>query len=58
MFTRRQAISSTLFGTGAIGLRALATGLPASFLLNPRRALAARCRTWLRRGGARLSTSS
>ncbi|MEO8213034.1 MAG: hypothetical protein ABI560_07570 [Myxococcales bacterium] len=41
MFTRRQAITSTLFGTGAIGLRALATGLPASFLLNPRRALAA-----------------
>ena len=31
---------SSLFGAGAIGLRALATGLPASFLLNPRRALA------------------
>ena len=41
MITRRQAITSTLFGTGYIGLRALATGLPASFLLNPRRALAA-----------------
>jgi hypothetical protein len=41
MLTRRQAITSTLFGTGYIGLRALATGLPASFLLNPRRALAA-----------------
>jgi hypothetical protein len=39
--TRRQAILSTLFGTGYVGLRALATGLPASFLLNPRRALAA-----------------
>ena len=41
MFTRRQAILSTLFGTGYVGLRALATGLPAAFLLNPRRALAA-----------------
>jgi hypothetical protein len=41
MLTRRQAITSTLFGSGYIGLRALATGLPASFLLNPRRALAA-----------------
>lgn len=41
MFTRREAVASTLFGTGVLGLRALATGLPASFLLNPRRALAA-----------------
>src|SRR5215471_8655735 len=41
MITRREAILSTLFGAGCIGLRALATGLPASFLLNPRRALAA-----------------
>ena len=40
MITRRNAILSTLFGTGLIGLRAIATGLPASFLLNPRRALA------------------
>jgi hypothetical protein len=40
MITRRQAIARTLFGTGYVGLRALATGLPASFLLNPRRALA------------------
>jgi len=40
MITRRHAILSTLFGTGLVGLRALATGLPASFLLNPRRALA------------------
>jgi hypothetical protein len=31
---------STLFGAGGIGLRALATGLPASLLLSPRRALA------------------
>ena len=41
MITRRQAMMSTLFGSGYVGLRALATGLPASFLLNPRRALAA-----------------
>ena len=40
MLTRRQALLSTLLGTGAVGLRALATGLPVSFLLNPRRALA------------------
>jgi hypothetical protein len=40
MITRREAILSTLFGSGLIGLRALATGLPASLLLNPRRALA------------------
>jgi hypothetical protein len=38
--SRRNAILSTLFGSGLVGLRALATGLPASFLLNPRRALA------------------
>jgi hypothetical protein len=41
MLTRRQALLSTLFGSGYVGLRALATGLPASFLLAPRRALAA-----------------
>ena len=41
MLTRRQALLRTLFGTGYVGLRALATGLPATFLLNPRRALAA-----------------
>ena len=40
MISRRDALLSTLFGTGCIGLRALATGLPASFLLNPRKALA------------------
>ena len=40
MFTRRQALMSTLFGAGYVGLRALATGLPASFLMNPRAALA------------------
>jgi len=41
MLTRRQALLQALFGTGYVGLRALATGLPASFLLDPRRALAA-----------------
>jgi hypothetical protein len=41
MLTRRPALLSTLFGTGYVGLRSLATGLPAAFLLNPRRALAA-----------------
>lgn len=40
-FSRRQAILGTLFGAGWIGLRSLATGLPISFLLNPRSALAA-----------------
>ncbi len=40
MINRRQLLLSTLFGTGYVGLRALATGLPASFLLNPRKALA------------------
>ncbi len=39
--TRRQALMSALFGGGYLGLRALATGLPISFLMNPRRALAA-----------------
>jgi hypothetical protein len=40
MFTRRQALMSTLFGAGYVGLRALATGIPAAVLLNPRRVLA------------------
>ncbi len=40
MISRRQALLSTLFGAGYVGVRALATGLPASLLLNPRRALA------------------
>ena len=34
--TRRDALMSTLFGAGYVGLRALATGLPASLLLDPR----------------------
>jgi hypothetical protein len=40
MMNRRQALLSTLLGAGGVGLRALATGLPASLLLDPRRALA------------------
>jgi hypothetical protein len=38
--SRRQALMTTLFGAGAVGLRALATGLPAAFFMNPRKALA------------------
>jgi hypothetical protein len=38
--TRRQALMSSLFGAGALGLRALATGLPLSLIVDPRRALA------------------
>jgi hypothetical protein len=38
--SRRKLLLSTLFGAGAVGLRALATGLPVSFLLSPRKALA------------------
>jgi hypothetical protein len=41
MITRRQTLKTTLLGAGLCGLRALATGLPPSFLLNPRRAFAA-----------------
>jgi hypothetical protein len=41
MLSRRDALMTTLFGAGCLGLRALATGLPVSFLSNPRRALAA-----------------
>jgi hypothetical protein len=37
---RRDALLSTLFGAGSLGLRSLATGLPISFLLDPRKALA------------------
>ena len=39
--TRRNLLMHTLFGAGALGLRSLATGLPVSFFLNPRRAAAA-----------------
>lgn len=41
--TRRQAILSALFGSGYVGLRALATGIPVSVLLNPRNSLADAC---------------
>ena len=40
MITRRQALRSTLFGASYVGLRALATGLPAALLLDPQKALA------------------
>ncbi|HTQ06627.1 MAG TPA: hypothetical protein VMI54_22360 [Polyangiaceae bacterium] len=40
MLNRRNALLTTLFGAGMVGLRSLASGLPASFLLNPRKALA------------------
>jgi hypothetical protein len=38
---RRRTIINGLFGAGMLGLRALATGVPAAILANPRRALAA-----------------
>jgi hypothetical protein len=38
MMKRRDALLTGLFGTGYVGLRALATGLPAWFILNPRKA--------------------
>ncbi len=38
--SRRQALLQGLFGAGLVGLRSLATGLPLSFFLDPRRALA------------------
>lgn len=38
---RRHFMRSALFGAGSLALRTLATGLPASFLLQPRAALAA-----------------
>jgi Protein of unknown function (DUF1501) len=41
MISRRHALSSAFFGAGYVGLRALATGLPASLLLRPHEALAA-----------------
>jgi hypothetical protein len=36
--TRRQLLLRTLFGAGGLGLRSLATGIPAAFLANPRAA--------------------
>ena len=38
--TRRNTLLGTLLGAGAVGLRSLATGIPASILLDPRKALA------------------
>src|ERR1051325_9602061 len=40
MLTRRKWLTSVLLGAGCYGLRTLATGLPASFFVRPRRALA------------------
>ena len=40
LLKRRDALLTALFGTGHIGLRALATGLPAWFIANPRSATA------------------
>ena len=40
LFTRRNALLTALFGSGMVGLRALATGLPAWFIANPRQATA------------------
>src|SRR5438045_7442595 len=39
-FTRRSLIQKTVFGAGALGLRALATGLPAAFVSRPLEAFA------------------
>lgn len=41
VLTRRNALLSSLFGSGYLGLKAVATGLPAWFLANPRKATAA-----------------
>lgn len=40
MLSRRHLLATTLLGTGYFGLRTLATGLPASFFLNPKKAMA------------------
>lgn len=41
--SRRKLLLETLFGAGLVGLRSLATGVPAAVLLNPRRAGAQAC---------------
>jgi hypothetical protein len=41
VLTRRNALLSGLFGSGYLGLKAIATGLPAWFIANPRLATAA-----------------
>ena len=38
--SRRQMLLTSLFGSGLVGLRALATGIPAAVLLNPKKAAA------------------
>ena len=38
--SRRNTLATLLFGAGAVGLRSLATGLPAWLLVNPRKAFA------------------
>ena len=40
MLTRREALLEALFGVGYVGLASLATGLPAWFIANPRKATA------------------
>jgi len=40
LFTRRNALLTGLFGTGYVGIRAMATGLPAWFIANPSQATA------------------
>jgi hypothetical protein len=41
VLTRRNALLSGIFGSGYVGLKAIATGLPAWFIANPRSATAA-----------------
>lgn len=40
MMNRRDAVLSAIFGSGMLGLRAIATGLPIWYLANPRKATA------------------
>ncbi|HET9955567.1 MAG TPA: DUF1501 domain-containing protein [Polyangiaceae bacterium] len=40
MLNRRDALLATLFGAGYVGVQAIATGLPAWFIANPKRATA------------------
>ena len=40
ILNRRQLLASALAGAGLVGLRSMATGLPISFLLNPKSARA------------------
>src|SRR5206468_391285 len=40
VLNRREHLKAWLTGAGALGLRSMATGLPVSFLLNPRSARA------------------